>query len=231
MKTHRFVFFAVVVLALVATACGTVPTPGAGAGPTVAPTRSAGEALWPTEAQPLVDLVLANAAAVSGVPQSEIKVLKVEKVDWPDGCLGCGGPAESCIQVITPGYRIVVQAGDKQIEYHTDLNNMIRDCSTTGSSAVSIPTEAQSVVDLAIADLTAKLSITKDQVTVVSVTAQEWRDSSLGCPKPGTAYLDVITPGYQIILEAGGKKYDYRSGRNDVVILCEQSTESTQPTQ
>jgi hypothetical protein len=71
----------------------------------------------------------------------------------------------------------------------------------------------------------AKLNITKDQITVVSVTAKDWNDSSLGCPKAGQAYLTVITPGYQILLAAGGKQYDYRSGRSGAVILCEQETQ------
>jgi hypothetical protein len=31
----------------------------------------------------------------------------------------------------------------------------------------------------------------------------EWRDSSIGCPKPGVAYLDVITPGYKVTLRVG----------------------------
>ena len=38
-----------------------------------------------------------------------------------------------------------------------------------------------------------------------TVRAVDWRDSSLGCPKPGMAYLDVITPGHRVTLRANGR--------------------------
>jgi hypothetical protein len=38
-----------------------------------------------------------------------------------------------------------------------------------------------------------------DGLTVESVTAQQWSDSSLACGRPGTKYLQVITSGYSVI--------------------------------
>lgn len=51
---------------------------------------------------------------------SQIKVISVEAVDWPDACLGVNLQGRVCAQVITPGYRIILQALGKQYEYHTD---------------------------------------------------------------------------------------------------------------
>jgi hypothetical protein len=56
---------------------------------------------------------------------------------------------------------------------------------------------------LAIDTLAAKLKIPREQIEVDTVRAMEWRDSSIGCPKPGVAYLDVITPGYKVTLRVG----------------------------
>ncbi len=53
---------------------------------------------------------------------------------------------------------------------------------------------------VAIDTLAAELGIPKDQVLVDTVRTVEWRDSSLGCPKPGVAYLDVISPGHRVTL-------------------------------
>lgn len=53
---------------------------------------------------------------------------------------------------------------------------------------------------MAIDALAAELGITKDRVFVDTVRAVEWRDSSLGCPKPGVAYLDVIASGHRVLL-------------------------------
>ncbi len=53
---------------------------------------------------------------------------------------------------------------------------------------------------VAIDTLAAELGIAKDQVFVDTVRTVEWRDSSLGCPKPGVAYLDVISSGHRVTL-------------------------------
>lgn len=55
---------------------------------------------------------------------------------------------------------------------------------------------------------------------VVSAESVTWSDSSLGCPKPGMMYSQVITPGMKVVVEADGKTYDYRFGRGDTPKLC-----------
>jgi hypothetical protein len=45
-------------------------------------------------------------------------VVDVEEVDWPDSCLGAPDPDEVCSQIVTPGYRIIVERDGKRIEYH-----------------------------------------------------------------------------------------------------------------
>jgi hypothetical protein len=44
-------------------------------------------------------------------------------VEWQDSCLGVQQLGVVCAQVITPGYRVILQAaGTPFVEYHTDLN-------------------------------------------------------------------------------------------------------------
>jgi hypothetical protein len=56
--------------------------------------------------------------------------------------------------------------------------------------------------------------------SIVSAESVTWNDSSLGCPKPGTMYSQVITPGLKVVVEADGRTFDYRFGRGDVPKLC-----------
>src|SRR6187399_130308 len=56
---------------------------------------------------------------------------------------------------------------------------------------------------------------------VVSAEAVTWNDSSLGCPQPGQAYTQAIVDGYQVVLEVGGERYDYRVGSGASVKLCD----------
>lgn len=72
-----------------------------------------------------------------------------------------------------------------------------------GKSDVASP-EVQA---LALKTLSEHLSRPVDEITVVSVTAIDWNDSSIGCPQPDRGYLQVITPGYVAVLQHGGQDY------------------------
>jgi len=82
-----------------------------------------------------------------------------------------------------------------------------------GSRAVQPGTEpvALQETNAAINDLSKRTGIPVSDIKVVSVEAVQWPDTSVGCPQPGMMYAQVITPGYLIVLEAGGKTYEYHS--------------------
>jgi hypothetical protein len=54
------------------------------------------------------------------------------------------------------------------------------------------------------------LSVPVSVVSIVSVTAQEFKDSSLDCPEPDMSYLQVLTAGHRVIVEADGRRFDVR---------------------
>jgi len=72
-------------------------------------------------------------------------------------------------------------------------------------------------VALAIADASQRTGLDSSAIRIVSVTPHEWPDRSLGCPKPGIGYAQVITPGYLIILQAGDQQLEYHSDQAQVV--------------
>ncbi len=76
------------------------------------------------------------------------------------------------------------------------------------------------LVQQARADLAQRIGITPDSIVVKSAQEIEWPDSSLGCPKPGMMYAQVITHGVLIVLEANGKTYEYHGSMRQVS-LCE----------
>jgi hypothetical protein len=49
-----------------------------------------------------------------------VQVVSYEQEQWPDSCLGLAEPGEMCLQVITPGWSILLDAGGKRYEIHTD---------------------------------------------------------------------------------------------------------------
>ncbi|HEX9304239.1 MAG TPA: hypothetical protein VGA31_07290 [Thermoanaerobaculia bacterium] len=72
-----------------------------------------------------------------GAPESDIAGVAQEDATWPDSCLGCVKTAESCAQVLTPGYRITLRVRDATYEYHTNRTDRVRLC---GQSAAAVPT-------------------------------------------------------------------------------------------
>jgi hypothetical protein len=78
----------------------------------------------------------------------------------------------------------------------------------------------QKMIDLSRKNLSQKLNISIDQIVLISIQQIIWRDASLGCPKPGIDYIRVETPGYSILLDAGGKTYNYHTDESKRFILC-----------
>ena len=93
------------------------------------------------------------------------------------------------------------------------------------TSALPTPSDAgsQGLIEKAKEDLAQRLSISRIQINLVEMTEVEWSDSSLGCPQPGMDYLQVITPGYLILLGVDAQRYEYHSNRDTYFVLCENS--------
>jgi len=57
---------------------------------------------------------------VLGVSLDQIQIETVEQREWPDSCLGLGGPEESCAQVMTPGWLVVFSIDGQEYRFRAD---------------------------------------------------------------------------------------------------------------
>ncbi len=80
--------------------------------------------------------------------------------------------------------------------------------------------QAKIMIQLAKESLARKFKISGDQIHLASIQAITWPDSSLGCPQTGFVYEQVLTPGFQMLFEAGGQSYSYHTDAASRVILC-----------
>lgn len=163
----------------------------------------------------LLGLAREDLSTRLGIPAQAIAVGSIEAVDWDDSSLGCRQPGMSYLSVITPGYLIVLSAESQTYEYHSDGEQVLL-CAPTDSDEPAQDWMGSSLRS----HLAQMLGLNEDEIEVVSVEPAEWPDSSLGCPKPGMSYLQVITPGARVVLEALGQKYTYHTGPHSFV-LCE----------
>jgi hypothetical protein len=83
-----------------------------------------------TEALPPVAVVKAREALAAdlNVGIETITIESYERKEWSDSCLGLGGPAESCLAVIYPGWQVTLLVDDSDVfEVRTDeLGEIIR---------------------------------------------------------------------------------------------------------
>jgi hypothetical protein len=79
--------------------------------------------------------------------------------------------------------------------------------------APTVPVPAGALAALAAVrqDLAQRLNLAEGQIALVHAEAVDWPNSSLGCPQPGMAYLQVITPGYRLVLAAGAVSAEFRA--------------------
>lgn len=83
------------------------------------------------------------------------------------------------------------------------------------------PIAASPVVPPAlIAAIAADLGLDEDEVQVLIAEPRDWPDASLGCPEPGHAYADVITPGYLVVVQAGGEELEFHTDDRNAVVRC-----------
>ena len=73
-------------------------------------------------------------ASQLNVAVDQVQIIEAEQAEWTDSCLGLGRPEESCLQVITPGWRAVLEVNGQRYEVRTDRSgSVIRVASPEGA--------------------------------------------------------------------------------------------------
>lgn len=95
--------------AMLAAGCATVP-----------PDQDAAMSRMPSgrSLDEVVVIIRGHAAREAGMPEADVRVTSAISVTWPDGSLGCPQPGMVYTQALVPGYRILVRAGDRDLQYH-----------------------------------------------------------------------------------------------------------------
>lgn len=163
------------------------------------------------ELSPIEKTVIDYLQNELGVSADKIKIVSIEAVDWPDSCLGIENPDVMCMQVITPGYKVISDVNNEKYEIHTDK---------AGKTMIIVNKEqTPEIVILVKAHLQSNYGIEPNNVQTISYEAVEWRDSCLGVNEPGKMCMQVITPGYKVILKAEGEIYIFHTNKDGSAII------------
>ena len=73
----------------------------------------------------------------------------------------------------------------------------------------SVPVSSgDGIADRALAFLAGELGAPESEITLTRTQTAAWPDTSLGCPKEGYAYAQVLTPGYRFTFSHGTTSHD-----------------------
>jgi hypothetical protein len=89
--------------------------------------------------------------------------------------------------------------------------------------------ESDAAAALARRTLAAKLSVPVDEITFVSLSPAQWRDSSLGCPERGLIYTPALTSGYEVKVRNANREHVVHVSGGRAVICSAQSEPKPPP--
>jgi hypothetical protein len=138
-------------------------------------------------------LIILWAFAVSAGCQTNFETAESPMETTPDS----GGPPLSTPMAISP------TQGETMTSPTPDVSGM------------------ESLIEMAKNDLAQRLSIPVGEISLVEAKPVVWSDSSLGCPQEGIMYLQVLTPGFLILLEHDGVTVEYHASRGNSLVTCE----------
>lgn len=79
----------------------------------------------------------------------------------------------------------------------------------------------QDLLQQMVDDLSERLDVSADAISVERAEEVVWRNGSLGCPQPGQMYTQALIPGYRVILSAGDQMHDYHANDSGYFFHCE----------
>ena len=173
--------------------CGaTAPqAPGAQAGPTATPAQSDAGA---ATAAPAPLATLSPSAAPTEAPAT------------PAGTATSVAPARGTITPVVATGAALVPTVVPAAQTAVGVTNSI------------VPPQT---LDAMRADLLQRLGGDPSRFTLTLAEPVTWPDGSLGCPKPGMMYPQVLVDGFRVVFAADGKEYAYHGDDRGQFFYCE----------
>src|SRR5688500_17904760 len=72
--------------------------------------------------------VISAGASEAGVGADAVDVVIAEAVTWSDGSIGCPEPGMMYTQALVPGYRVVLEADGRELNFHAAQSGDFRFC-------------------------------------------------------------------------------------------------------
>ena len=88
------------------------------------------------------------------------------------------------------------------------------------ATSPNIPAELQPMAEKAAGIAASTFHVKPEEVTVQTIQAVKWPDSSLGCPEEGMMYTQKETSGYLATVEVGGAAHAVHMNEKGQGLVC-----------
>lgn len=152
-----------------------------------------------------------------------LEVTSVSSKQWPDTSLGCRQPGASYAQVITEGYVVLLNDGDRTHEVRVAGNQAVI-CDVSIDDKLRQPrapvrsTHLAALELLAREDLAKQLNADVDQIRVLQRVPKHWTESTLRCVPEATppTRSEATIPGFKLFLRHRMRTYTYHTDDKQV---------------
>jgi len=155
------------------------------------------------------------------IDESALKVTSVGPVEWRGSGVQCHDSGKG---PVVAGHTVRLQLGTNRFDVRV-ANGEARICGFgqpgLNMKPGTIEPDREDETQQTMLDLAARVNTTPAKIEVLEAVSVVWRDSSMGCPKPGFDYLQVLTKGVRIRLRFGLKVFEYHGAGGRAPQYCE----------
>lgn len=174
----------------------------------------------------VVNAVRREIARTYRVPPGQLKVVGATPQTWSDSCLGLGGPAESCAQIlIENGWRVVMSNGAQTWATRTDgTGRLVRLESQkqprNNRNNTQLP---NSVTNAVLRTAAGQLGVPRSQLQIIEAEQQTWSDRCLGLGSPVELCESALTPGWRVVVGGQQQRLVYHTDDTGSILRLNQS--------
>ena len=118
----------------------------------------------------------------------------------------------------------------------TDVDGKVKDVRYDAHSVWLLDPAGVDMADARKAIVAARQELSNERgipyaaLTLLAFEPFEWSDASLGCAEPGQMYAEVVTPGFMMVFEYQGLRYEYHTDQDGSrTVKCRSGPPSTTP--
>jgi hypothetical protein len=159
---------------------------------------------------PLANRLRQDLSQRTGIPTGKLRVIEASRKTWSDGCLGLGGAAESCLQALVEGWRVVLSDGNRRWVYRTDERVRVYRMEPRTNQSSNLPASVRNAV-LQAASRRTGLPVSQFQIVQVEpITA----DGCLNLPARDEACIEIAQQAWQVTVQARQQQLVYHASAN-----------------